>query len=251
MINGNSPQTVSGVPLNNDLNQSFGVITLTQALTQSVNTVFAQVAVHLGLTKMTDYMKRFGFYSKPPLDYPASEMDSSKPYGPKGPYRPGSRNVDLGRVAIGQGGLLVTPMQMAMVVSAVANDGRLMRPHFVTKIVNSDGQTVQTISPSVYNQVMKPAVAQEINQMMRKVVEEGTGQSAQLGGISVAGKTGTASIGATGSNLTEPWFIGFAPADNPKVAVAVTVAQTQGGFGATVAAPIAKNVIQTLLSEGH
>ena len=67
----------------------------------------------------------------------------------------------------------------------------------------------------------------------------------------MAGKTGTASIGATGSNLTEPWFIGFAPADNPKVVVAVTVAQTQGGFGATVAAPIASDVMQTLLSEGH
>jgi penicillin-binding protein A len=250
MINGDSPKTISGVPLNNDLNQSFGVITLTQALTQSVNTVFAQIAVHLGIPTMTRYMKRFGFYAKPPLDYPPSEMDSSKPYGAKGPYPPGSRNVDIGRVAIGQGGLLVTPMQMAMVVAAVANGGQLMKPHFATKIVDRDGATVQTISPAVYNQVMKPAVAQEINQMMRKVVEEGTGQTAQLGAISVAGKTGTASLGATGSNLTEPWFIGFAPADHPKVAVAVTVAQTQGGFGGTVAAPIAKDVIQTLLSEG-
>ena len=109
---------------------------------------------------------------------------------------------------------------------------------------------MQTIGPAVYNQVMKPATAQEITQMMQKVVEEGTGQSAQLGGISVAGKTGTASIGATGSNLTQPWFIGFAPARHPKVAIAVTVAQTQGGFGATVAAPIAKDVLQTLLAEG-
>ena len=73
------------MPLNNDLNQSFGVITLTQALTYSVNTVFAQVAVSLGIATMTDYMKRFGFYAKPPLDFPASEMDSSKPYGAHGP----------------------------------------------------------------------------------------------------------------------------------------------------------------------
>ena len=97
---------------------------------------------------------------------------------------------------------------------------------------------------------MKPPTAQALSQMMRRVVEEGTGTPAQLGGISVAGKTGTASIGVNGSGLTEPWFIGFAPANNPQVAVAVTVAKTQGGFGGTVAAPIAKAVIQTLLAEG-
>jgi peptidoglycan glycosyltransferase len=97
---------------------------------------------------------------------------------------------------------------------------------------------------------MKPSTAQAVSQMMRRVVEEGTGTPAQLGGISVAGKTGTASIGTPGSGLTQPWFIGFAPAGDPKVAVAVTIAQTQGGFGGTVAAPIAKAVIQTLLAEG-
>jgi peptidoglycan glycosyltransferase len=87
--------------------------------------------------------------------------------------------------------------------------------------------------------------------MMLKVVEEGTGTPAQLGGVSVAGKTGTAQKGIPGSGITEPWFIGFAPVSNPKVAVAVTVDKTQGGYGATVAAPIARDVIQTLLSEGQ
>jgi peptidoglycan glycosyltransferase len=251
-LNGDSPKTISGVPLANDGNQSFGNVDLTTALTQSVNTVFAQLALDVGIGRMTDYMKRYGFYAKPPLDYPASELDSSKPYSPKGhPYPPGSSQEDIGRIAIGQGGLLVTPMQMAMVVAAVANGGKLMTPHFATKVVNSDGQTVQTIGSSVFHQVMKPSVAQAVNQMMRKVVEEGTGTPAQLGNISVAGKTGTASIGAAGQNLTEPWFVGFAPANDPKVAVAVTVEKTQGGYGATVAAPIARNVIQTLLSEGR
>jgi peptidoglycan glycosyltransferase len=125
-----------------------------------------------------------------------------------------------------------------------------MKPHFTDRVVDQDGRTVKTIDPAVYQHVMKPSTAAALSQMMRRVVEEGTGQPAQLGGISVAGKTGTASIGATGSGLTEPWFIGFAPANNPKVAVAVTVAQTRGGFGATVAAPIAKDVMQTLLAEG-
>jgi peptidoglycan glycosyltransferase len=251
MINGKSPITVSGVPLQNDNNQAFGDITLTEALTFSVNTVFAQVAQNVGRPTMTEYMKRFGFYSRPPLDYPAGQIRASRPYDFHGhAFPPGSPDEDIGRIGIGQGGLLVTPLQMAMVAAAVANGGKLMKPHFTDKVVDQDGRTVKTIDPSVYNQVMKPSTAAALSQMMRRVVEEGTGQPAQLGGISVAGKTGTASIGATGSGLTQPWFIGFAPANNPKVAVAVTVAQTLGGFGATVAAPIARNVIQTLLAEG-
>jgi penicillin-binding protein A len=98
---------------------------------------------------------------------------------------------------------------------------------------------------------MNPSTAQELTPMMKKVVDEGTGTAAQLGGISVAGKTGTAQVGVQGSGLTQPWFIGFAPIDNPKVAIAVTVERSQGGFGGTVAAPIAKDIIQTLLSEGQ
>src|SRR5207248_4311469 len=120
-------------------------------------------------------------------------------------------NEDIGRIGIGEGGLEVTPLQMAMVASAVANGGKLMVPHMTARVVNSDGVTVKAISPSVYNQVMKSSTAQQLTQMMRKVVEEGTGTAAQLGGISVAGKTGTAQIGAQGSGLTQPWFIGFAP----------------------------------------
>jgi peptidoglycan glycosyltransferase len=251
-VNGNSPVTISGVPLSNDGNQSWGNVDLTTALTYSINTVWAQVAEHLGIGTMTNYMKRFGFYSRPPLDYPPDELNISRPFGPNGrPYPPGSGDQDIGRIAIGQGGLLVTPLQMAMVVAAVANGGKLMVPHMTARVVNKDGVTVKTITPSVYSQVMKPSTAQALTQMMTRVVEEGTGTAAQLGGISVAGKTGTASIGTPGSNLTEPWFIGFAPVQNPKIAVAVTVEQTNGGFGGTVAAPIAKNVIQTLLSEGQ
>jgi peptidoglycan glycosyltransferase len=250
-VDGRSPITVSGVPLSNDNNQSFGSIDLTTALTYSVNTVWAQVGESLGRGTMTKYMKRFGFYAKPPLDYPPSEINTSRPYSPAGrPYPPASPNEDIGRISIGQGGLLVTPMQMAMVASAVANNGKLMKPRFTSKVVDQDGRTVQTIKPSVASQVMKPSSAQEIAQMMKKVVDEGTGTPAQLGsGVDFAGKTGTASVGVAGLNLTQPWFIGFAPVQNPKVAIAVTVERSQGGFGGTVAAPIAKAVVQTLLSE--
>ncbi len=252
-VNGNSPVTISGVPLANDNNQSFGTITLTDALTFSVNTVWSQVAESVGRATMTKYMKRFGFYSKPPLDYPPGELAASAPFTsnrPSRPYPPGSSREDIGRIGIGQGGLHVTPLQMAMVVAAVANGGRLMVPRLTDRVVDKDGRTIETIKPSVYSQVMKPSTALQIAQMMRKVVEEGTGTPAQLNGIDVAGKTGTASIGRPGSNLTQPWFIGFAPIQSPKVAVAVTIEQTQGGFGGTVAAPIASAMIKLLLSEG-
>jgi penicillin-binding protein A len=252
VVNGNSPKTISGVPLSNDLNQSFGNIDLTTALTFSVNTVWAQVAESLGRGTMTKYMKRFGFYSKPPLDYPPDEMAASRVYSSTGrPLPPGSPNEDLGRIAIGQGGLAVTPLQMAMVASAVANGGKLMAPRLAQRVVDPDGRTIKTYKPSVYSQVMSRSTAAQVTEMMKRVVDEGTGTPAQLGGISVAGKTGTAQVGITGSNLTQPWFIGFAPVQDPKVAVAVTIERTAGGFGGTVAAPIAKNVIQTLLSEGQ
>jgi penicillin-binding protein A len=253
IVNGNSPVTVSGVPLSNDGNQSFGDITLTQALTQSVNTVWAPVAEHVGIKTMTEYMKRFGFYAKPPLDYPPGEMLPSRVQSPGGQYYPpGSADEDIGRIGIGQGGLVVTPLQMAMVAAAVANDGKLMVPHLVSSVVAPDGRTVTTIDPRLYHQVMTAKTAQEVNLMMRTVVDEGTGTPAQLGnGIEFAGKTGTASVGPTGLGQTQPWFIGFAPANDPKVAVAVDIERsTSGQSGGEVAAPIARDVVQTLLSEG-
>jgi peptidoglycan glycosyltransferase len=252
VINGNSPITVSGVPLNNDANQSWGPQTLTTAMINSINTIFAQVAERVGRARMADYMKRFGFYSKPPLDYPPNEIGSSGvdsvTNGKALP--PGSPQEDIGRIGIGEGGVIVSPLQMAMVASAVANGGNLMVPHLVSRVVNADGATVKTITPSVLTRVMTPATARNVTNMMTKVVEEGTGTTVQFGGISIAGKTGTASIGGPNSGLTQPSFVAFAPAQDPKVAIVAVVDRSNGGYGATVAGPIAKVVLQTLLSEG-
>jgi peptidoglycan glycosyltransferase len=136
------------------------------------------------------------------------------------------------------------------VASAVANGGKLMEPRLTSRVVDTDGRTVQTIQPAELDQVMSSKTASEVNQMMRTVVDEGTGTPAKLGsGIPFAGKTGTASIGPTGAGETQPWFIGFAPADNPKVAIAVTIEKTQGEFGGQVAAPIARDIVQALLAE--
>ncbi len=252
MINGKSPIMVSGVPLQNDYNQNWGPQTLTTALTYSINTIFAQVAERVGRPTMATYMKRFGFYSKPPLDYPTDEIIPSQVLSSTGkPLPPGSPNEDIGRIGIGEGGVAVTPLQMAMVAAAVANGGKLMRPHLTARVVNPDGVTVKTIQPTLYSQVMKPSTASDLTQMMRKVVEEGTGTAVQLPGISIAGKTGTASIGAPGSNLTQPSFVAFAPVPDPRVAIVVSIHESHGGFGGTVAAPIARAVLQTLLSETH
>jgi cell division protein FtsI/penicillin-binding protein 2 len=110
--------------------------------------------------------------------------------------------------------------------------------------------TVKTITPSIFTRVMTPATARNVTNMMTKVVEEGTGTTVQFGGISIAGKTGTASIGGPNSGLTQPSFVAFAPAQDPKVAIVAVVDRSNGGYGATVAGPIAKVVLQTLLSEG-
>jgi peptidoglycan glycosyltransferase len=136
---------------------------------------------------------------------------------------------------------------MAMVAAAVANDGVLVRPHLTDRIVDQDGRTVRRVGTQEIDRVMSAQTAGEVRDMMKQVIKEGTGTAAALSGIDVAGKTGTASVGPTGANLTQPWFIAFAPADNPKVAVAVTVERSVGGFGGTVAAPIAKSVMEALL----
>jgi peptidoglycan glycosyltransferase len=148
-------------------------------------------------------------------------------------------------MGIGQDKLSVTPLQMAEVAAAVANGGKLMKPHLTDRIVDTDGRTVEHVSPEVQSTVMKPSTASALTAMMEGVVNNGTGTQAQIPGVRVAGKTGTAEtqIGKTTNNV---WFIAFAPADNPRVAIAVTM-EKQIGFGGDVAAPVAKAVMESLL----
>jgi penicillin-binding protein A len=243
VISGKSPKVISGVPLSNFGGESFGAITLTDALTHSVNTVFGEVGEKLGSATMLKYMKRFGFQRKPPLDYPRNEMVASGVFPTKGC----GHGVDFGRVAIGQEcHLTVTPLQMAEVAATIANGGVRMKPKFVERIVAKDGRVKQSFHPTEAATVMSQQSAAQVGQMMQHVVEEGTGTAARLQGISVAGKTGTAEIPGTSEN--QVWFICYAPADKPRMAVAVTIERTQGE-GGTVAAPIAKQVLQALLGK--
>jgi peptidoglycan glycosyltransferase len=246
VLDGSSPQDISGVPMANDEGHSYGDIPLTTAMTFSVNTVFGQIGETLGRDTMGEYMRRFGFYAKPPLDHPAEEMLASGERLDGRLLPMSSPRVDVGRVAIGQDKLAVTPLQMAMVVAAVANRGVLMEPRLTERIVDPDGR-VTRVEPRVMRRVISAQAADQLNLMMRTVVESGTGTAVQLPGIQVAGKTGTAQVGAVGSNVTQPSFVAFAPADRPRIAIAVIVERSQGGFGGTVAAPIARAVLESLL----
>jgi peptidoglycan glycosyltransferase len=244
-LSGRDGIPISGVPLGNDDGESYGQISLTQALAKSVNTVWAQVSERLGKPTLARYMTRFGFDHKPRLDYPANEMSASGEYLGSRLLSPTSSRVDVGRMGIGQDKLEVVPLQMAEVASAVADRGRLMVPHMTSRIVDSEGQTVQRIEPQVQAVVMKPSTATAVTAMMAAVVNEGTGTEAQIPGVQVAGKTGTAEtqIGAAINNV---WFVAFAPAAAPKVAIAVTL-QGVPGQGAAFAAPVAKQVMESLL----
>ena len=195
-------------------------------------------------------MKRLGFYDKAEIDLPSDERLTSGTYcrtdGDLELVPATEECVDIGRAAIGQDVLLASPLQMAMVAASVANGGSLMRPIIATRAIDADGRTTLENEPSELARVMDASTARQLTLMMTRVVQEGSGTAAALSGIDVAGKTGTAERDIA-RNVTQPWFIGFAPADAPRVAVAVTIERTIGGFGGTDAAPIAKAVMESLL----
>jgi penicillin-binding protein A len=239
-ISGRDNKVISGTPLHNFGGEDFGDVSLTFALTHSINTVFAEVGEKIGKATLAEYMDRFGFGADPPMDYPAEQMS------PSGSYRKGhviserSRYVDVGRTAIGQALLLATPLQMCTVAQAIGNGGVRMEPRLVQKVVEPDGRTVDTPAPKEAERVMSADTAAKLTAMMKQVVKEGTGTAAALQGIELAGKTGTAEIDIA-NGINDLWFIGFTDKD----AVAVVLSH-EHGTGGPVAGPIAKQVLEAL-----
>jgi peptidoglycan glycosyltransferase len=137
---------------------------------------------------------------------------------------------------------------MAMVASTVANGGTLMEPTFIQEVTDPDGRTTQELDPDEFSQVMSDETAAEVAEMMTNVAEEGTASGLSVAGTTLAGKTGTAEIDVEAS-LNQPWFIGFAPADDPRIAVAATIERCTGCFGGDTAGPIATDVMESLLAE--
>jgi len=249
----NAPGVIEdeGHELANDFNEDFGPIALDTALTNSVNTWFAQLGQKVGQDALFETMEKFGFNATPPIDLPDDEVYNS------GVYEDGhtlGRNspVDLGRLAIGQERLLSTPLQMAMVAAAIANGGKLMKPQIWNRVIDPDGRVVKRLDPDEYSEPISADTAADLTTAMEGVVSEGTGTNAAIPGVAVAGKTGTAETPGNkacggGIEQNQAWFMGFVPADDPQIAIAATVECTEQ-FGNDVAAPIFRDVAEAILA---
>lgn len=217
--------------------------TLIDALTISCNTAFGALGQALAEAEGPDVLRKeadaFGFDSA--FSIPMKSAVS---------VVPGNDAAHIVQSAIGQGSVTATPLQMAMVAATIANDGKLMKPYLVKQLVGPDLTVVDTTRPTVVRQAISSEVAAELTTMMESVVDHGTGTPARIPGVKVAGKTGTAEN--VPGKPPHAWFVAFAPAATPKIAVSVLV-ENGGGVndatGATVAAPIAKAVMQAALAE--
>jgi penicillin-binding protein A len=227
--------------------ETFGSVNLTSGFQHSINSVFCNIGKAIGAGTILRYAQRFGFYALPPLETPEDERVASGLYRNSRLFMPTKPQfqVDPGRLAFGQERLQVTPLQMAMVTSAVANHGALMRPNLIERIISPGGKTITHLDPHQVGRPIKRQTADQLTRMMELAVTGGTGTQAQISGIRVAGKTGTAEIGR--GNVHTTWFTAFAPVERPRVAIAVVVENQLGGFGGTVAAPIAREVMEAVL----
>ncbi len=214
--------------------RAHGKVDLEEALAVSCNVTFGRLALELGRSRMAKTFDRYGFTR--PLGGEIAETASRLPdFSRLG-------DGDLAQTGIGQSSLLVTPLRMAMLAAAFANGGIILKPYLAAGVTAPDGTALKKFGSSEFVAAASAATAAEVNGMMQTVVREGTGYAARIGGVKVAGKTGTAE-----NPHGEPhaWFIGFAPADEPVIAVAVIV--ENGGGGGDVAAPIARQVMARAL----
>jgi peptidoglycan glycosyltransferase len=217
-----------------------GNIDFKEAFFHSSNVYFGNLGMELGNEKLRSTAEEFYFNKNIPADGITIETS-------KFPTYKNSEKGNLAQSGIGQAQILATPMQMALVASTIANDGIMMRPFMVNAVVDKDGDTVKKISEQSLGVVTSKENAKIMKDLMRAVVTNGTGTAANVEGLQVAGKTGTADHDDK-KGVDEPphsWFIGFAPYDNPKVAIAVIV--EEGGTGGKAAARIAAQVIKAAL----
>ncbi|HEX2117883.1 MAG TPA: penicillin-binding protein 2 [Acidimicrobiales bacterium] len=215
---------------------------LPEALRVSCNTAFAQLGLDLGAQKLSAGAEAFGFRKEPPIDLPFAAESYFPPASAFARDLPG-----LAKSAIGQQDVAATPLQMALVASAIANNGVIMTPHVMAEVRDAEGEVIKRYEPKPWLTAVPPDVAHTTRDMMVGVVERGSGSRAQIPGVSVAGKTGTAQTGLDRSHV---WFIAFAPADAPRVAVAVMLENqpsTTEVTGGALAAPIAQAVMRAAL----
>lgn len=225
--------------LSNAGGASYGNIDLKKAFLVSSNVVFGTLAEDLGNSKLKSTAEDFGFNKT----IPSTGFTISQSRFPT------LESYEVGMIAqsgIGQSSILATPMQMALVASTIANDGIMMQPTLVKEVVDADMKNIKTISPKKYGQVMSADIADTLNDYMTSLVASNSWQA--FNGLNAAGKTGTADHNNSDGTAATPhsWFIGFAPANNPKIAVAVIV--ENGGWGASSAAPVAGAVMSAYIN---
>ena len=215
-------------------------ITMTQAIANSCNTTFLALADQLGLEKLLEQAELFGFNS----DYLDDLRPQAQSVFPDDMDRP-----ETALSGIGQFEVAATPLQMAMVVGAVANNGVVMKPYLVDEVLSPDLDVLDHTDRSQFSQAVSPGTANELTKMLVATVDSGTGTPAQIPGVEVAGKTGTAENCDGCKNYA--WFVGFAPADDPQVAVAVMIQGSQVPSediaGGRLGGPIAKAVMEAVL----
>ncbi|MEW6154969.1 MAG: penicillin-binding protein 2 [Actinomycetota bacterium] len=215
---------------------------LADALRVSCNTAFAQLGLDLGAERLSGGAADFGFGKEPPIDLPFAVSSVFPEASAFAQDRPG-----LAKSAIGQQDVAATPLQMAMVAAAIANNGVIMTPHVLKEVRDGEGNLVETYEPSQWLRAVPSGVATAVKDMMVSVVQNGTGTAARIAGVQVGGKTGTAQ---TGLDTNHVWFISFAPANDPQIAVAVMLEDlpvADEATGGGLAAPIARAVIQAAL----
>jgi len=223
--------TINGYTIRDYDSKSHGIVDMNEAFRVSCNTYFAEIAVKLGQSNILQTSEKFYFNKDFDFDldlkkssFPTNKMDST----------------ELAASGIGQGKILATPLEMLMVASGIANDGNIVKPHLVSKVLTHDGILVKSNDIEILSNAGSHNDVEQIKNMMVEVVENGTGTQAKINGITVAGKTGTAE-NASGNN--HAWFVGFAPAEDPKIAVVVLL-EEEGSTGGSKAAPIAGELIK-------
>jgi cell division protein FtsW (lipid II flippase)/cell division protein FtsI/penicillin-binding protein 2 len=235
---------IGNAPVTNFEGGSFGRITLETALANSVNTYFAQAAVKIGAVTLVRQAEAFGFNSRPPCELlitPSLMPDPAE-----------MTEWETAWAGVGQpvgehespSGPQATVSQMALCAAGIANDGTVMQPYLVDRVTDPAGRELAKTAPKEWRQATDPGTANEVTRLMELVVRQGSGYRAQISGVSVAGKTGTAEVGK--GLPTNAWFVAFAPAERPTVAMAIVL--EGGGIGGRAAAPRAKPVLQAGLA---
>jgi peptidoglycan glycosyltransferase len=243
LYEGPGSMDIGGAPVTNYGGYSYGTVTVETATMKSINTVFGQLATDIGSAGLVERAESFGFNSIPPFELPtvASLM----------PDPTEMTEWETAWAGIGQPvgehesppGPQVTPLQMALVAAGIANDGVVMQPYVVSAVTDRSGLILSETAPRQWNRAMDAALADRVTAIMVKVVNAGTGMAARIPGVAVAGKTGTAEVG---KGIKEhAWFIAFAPAEDPRVALAIVLENS--GVGGAVSAPAAKPVLELAL----